>query len=653
MSTRHATRYPTLFLPAAVSLLLAAPLQGVASEPDDTPDAASDRHSLGTVKVSGANNTSLAGELPTGTVVIDREALDSLPATNLADVLDTVGGLQSSRLYGINGSNASVDLLGFGATGNQNTLILLNGRRLSNIDLTTPELAGIPLAAIERIEVLPGAGAALYGNGAVGGVVNIVTRRQYRNSAGLEINSGSYNSLGGNGYATGNHGNLSGAVALSTHDSDGYRDNNALRNDSAFADLRYHQDGFEAYFTANGEKQSLGLPGGRDPVQFNNDPQGTDTPNDEANQESYWLMPGLRIAMAGNTALTLDASRRRQTQDYTYPSSGFNGESVVDSYSFTPKLEGQTATGSAIHNWTLGFDLHEYDYTSRTNFGDRDLEQSQRAWYLHNLVSLTPKLSVSAGARRLESTLSGEGADQEQDGEMYEGGIRYTFTGNLALFAGAQRSVRIANVDELSPFNPPIDPQTGHGYTMGASWSEGRQHSTLTFWRAEIDNEIIYDPIAFANRNLDDRTVHKGVSINSRWRLDKDITFTANASAQQARFDGGPFSGNDVPLVPEHTMKLIADWQALSWLSAQISHRYVGDRHYDSDVDNEYRKLDHYRTTDLQLTARYRKLYLKAGVYNLEDNVNADYGNYNPGSSNAVLYPLPERHYRVALGMEL
>ena len=653
MSTRHATHYYAVFLPAAACLLLATPLLGNASEPDDTADKANDRHALSTVKVSGARNTSLAGELPTGTVVIDRETINSLPATNLADVLDTVGGLQSSRLYGINGSNASVDLLGFGATGNQNTLILLNGRRLSNIDLTTPELASIPLAAIERIEVLPGAGAALYGNGAVGGVVNIITRRSYRNSAGLEINSGSYNSLGGNGYATGNHGNLSGAVALSTQDSDGYRDNNALRNDSAFADLRYQQDGVEAYFTANGTRQSLGLPGGRDPMEFNNEPQGADTPDDDAEQDSYWLMPGLRIAMAGNTALTLDASRRRQTQEYRYPSSGFNGESVVDSYSFTPKLEGQTATGSAVHNWTLGLDLHEYDYTSRTNFGDRDLEQSQRAWYLHNLVSLTPKLSVSAGARQLESTLSGEGADKEQDGEMYEGGIRYTFTGNLAVFAGAQRSVRVANVDELSPFNPPIDPQTGRGYTTGASWSEGRQHSTLTFWRAEIDNEIIYDPIAFANRNLDDRTVHKGVSINSRWRLDKDITFTANASAQQARFDGGPFSGNDVPLVPEHTMELIADWQALSWLSAQISHRYVGDRHYDGDVDNEYRKLDHYRTTDLQLTARYRKLSLKAGVYNLEDNVNADYGNYNPGSSNAVLYPLPERHYRASIGISL
>ena len=607
------------------------------------------------VKVSGASHPSLAGELPTGTLTLDRETLASMPASNLTEVLDTVGGLQASQLFGINGSEASLDLLGFGATANQNTLILLNGRRLSNIDLASPFLSGIPLAAIERIEILPGAGAALYGNGAVGGVINIITRRRYENSAGLEVNGGSYGTLGGSGYATGQQGNLSGAVAISTLDSDGYRDNNAVRNHSAFADVRYQEEGIEAYFTASGEDQELGLPGGRTDAQFRNDPQGTDTPFDNAEQDNYWLMPGLRIALRGNTALTLEASKRRQQQTFEYVASGSVGETVVESISVTPKLEGQHTTGSAVHNWTLGLDLNEYDYDSQTSFGDRELEQSQRAWYLHNLVSLTPKLSVSAGARKLESTLSGEGQDKEQDGEMYEGGIRYTFTGNLALFAGAQRSVRIANVDELSPFNPPVDPQTGKGYTAGASWSQGRQHSTLTFWRAEIDNEIVFDPTVGAfgsNRNLEDRTVHKGVSINSRWRLDKDLMLTINASAQQARFDGGPFDRNDVPLVPEQTMQLIADWQALSWLSTQISHRYVGDRRFDGDLDNRFRKLDHYRTTDLQLTARYRAMYLKAGVYNLEDHQVVDYGNFSNTTNTATLYPLPERHYRAAFGVE-
>ncbi len=612
---------------------------------------------LQTVKVSGATSTSLARELPVGAVILDRHTLNSLPASDLSEVLDTVGGLQASQLYGINGSGASLDLLGFGATGNQNTLILLNGRRLSGIDLGSPNLTGIPLAAIERIEILPGAGAALYGNGATGGTINIVTRQRYEQSAGLEVSGGSYNALGGQFHATGNRGRISGALASQSLISDGYRDNNDTRNHSVFGDLRYQGEGFQAYFTATGEQQSLGLPGGRtidaSQNQFRDDPQGTSTPQDEAEQDNYWLMPGIRIALGDQSALTLDVSRRRQHQDFDYVSSSSFGDTRVDSYSVTPKLEGQSATGSAVHNWTLGVDLYEYDYRSITSFGNRDLEQSQRAWYIHDLISLTPKFSISAGARKLDSTLSGEGANKDQDGEMYEGGLRYTFTGNLALFAGAQRSVRIANLDELSPFNPPVDPQTGKTYTVGASWSQGFQYSTLTLWRSEIDNEILFDPATFTNRNLDDPTVHKGISINSRWQVDKDLTFTANASAQQARFDGGQYSGNDVPLVPEHTMALIADWQALRWLSAQLSHRYVGDRHYDGDLANRYIKLDHYRTTDLQLTAHYRGLYLRAGAYNLENHQVADYGNYNATANSATLYPLPERHYRIAVGFEL
>lgn len=610
-----------------------------------------------TVKVSGAVSHELASELPTGSVVIDRRMIDSLPASDLTEVLDSVAGLQASQLYGINGSGASMDLLGFGATANQNTLILLNGRRLTGIDLGNPQLTDIPLAAIERIEILPGAGSALYGNGATGGTINIITRQRYQNSAGIEASSGSFDTLAGQLYATGSHNNLSGALASQSLTSDGYRDNNRTRNNNRFADLRYQGDGFQAYFTATGEEQYTGLPGGRSVTatenQFRNDPQGTDNPDDDVEQNSYWLMPGLRVNLSDRTALTLEAGRRRQHQEFDFVSGNYASDTVIDTYSLTPKLEGQLTTGSAVHNWTLGFDLYKYDYDSDTSFGSRDLEQEQRAWYLHNLISLTPKLSVSAGARRLESDLGGEGENKEQNGEMYEGGIRYTFTGNLALFAGAQRSVRIANLDELTPFNPPIDPQTGRTYTLGASWSEGIQHSTLMLWRAEIENEILYDPATFTNRNLEDPTLHKGISINSRWRLDKDLTLTANASAQQARFDGGQYSGNDVPLVPEHTMSLTADWQALSWLSAQLSHRYLGDRHYDADLANEYTKLDHYRTTDLQLTARYRGAYLRAGVYNMEDNLIADYGVYSPGNGGVTLYPLPERHYRVAIGYEL
>ena len=96
------------------------------------------------------------------------------PSGNLPDILAQVPGVQLTSLYGIpaNGAKTSVDLRGFGAFATANTLILVNGRRLNDIDMAQVDLSTIPLNSIERIEITRGnSGAVLYGDNAVGGVV--------------------------------------------------------------------------------------------------------------------------------------------------------------------------------------------------------------------------------------------------------------------------------------------------------------------------------------------------------------------------------------------------------------------------------------------------------------------------------------------------
>ena len=87
-------------------------------------------------------------------------------------------GVQTSSLSArVNGAGTTVDMRGFGVTGPSNTLILLNGRRLNDWDLPGFDLSTIDRKSIERIEITRGnSGAVLYGDGAVGGVINIVTR---------------------------------------------------------------------------------------------------------------------------------------------------------------------------------------------------------------------------------------------------------------------------------------------------------------------------------------------------------------------------------------------------------------------------------------------------------------------------------------------
>ncbi|HEU4645112.1 MAG TPA: TonB-dependent receptor plug domain-containing protein, partial [Burkholderiales bacterium] len=114
--------------------------------------------------------------LPASVTVLEAADIERSAARTLPELLSEQAGLTMKDLYGNNAAAASVDLRGFGATGTQNTLILVDGRRVADIDLSGVQWAAIPLAAVERIEILRGSGSVLYGDGASAGVVNIITR---------------------------------------------------------------------------------------------------------------------------------------------------------------------------------------------------------------------------------------------------------------------------------------------------------------------------------------------------------------------------------------------------------------------------------------------------------------------------------------------
>lgn len=637
-----------------------------------TAEARDDR--LNPVTVTASRTQALTESLPTGAVILDRADIEQSEADHLAGVLDSVAGVDVRANFGNNGSRASIDMLGFGAAANSNTLILLNGHRYNNADSSVPDIDSIPLAAIERIEVLPGAGAALYGNGAVGGAINIVTRNDYENAAGAQVSTGDFGRRGGNAWATGSGSGLGGALAADGLNSDGYRDNNQLRQHNGFVDLRADTGGAVFSLTGTAEEQELELPGGRSAsfdtrdTDFENNPEGADTPNDWADQQSFTLSPGITLPMGENAALHLDASRRHRSQQAFFAPS-FYGETDVDAYTLNPRLVLNGNTAGAGHKLTLGWDKYLYEYKSRSaasagGIADPDtlnkVDQQQDGWYLHDLVTLGEHWSLSFGGRELhvetDSKDLNDRSGSETDEALYEGGLRYYPLPTFSLFAGAQRSVRIINADEIR-FGDPADfeAQTGRTYTAGAGWREQRQHSKLTFWRGRFEDEIVFDPSAGLfgqNVNLDEPTGRKGVSLNSRFELDDNLMLTVNASYQRATFEGGPNEHNEVPLVPRQTAYLRADWQALSWLRVSLAHRYTGKRYLDNDQANQSPRLDSYRMSDLILRAEDQGLFMEAGVYNLEDHLAADYG-IRTGANTYNAFPLPEKHVVITLGFKL
>lgn len=142
------------------------------------------------VEVTGSNIKRIEGESALPITIYKREDIERTGATSAADLIDK---LQLNSGATVNISNGVGDGLtpGFaGASlrglGPNNTLVLLNGRRLANYAFqgAAVDVNSIPLAAIERVEILKDGASAVYGTDAIGGVINFILRKDYQGIEG-------------------------------------------------------------------------------------------------------------------------------------------------------------------------------------------------------------------------------------------------------------------------------------------------------------------------------------------------------------------------------------------------------------------------------------------------------------------------------------
>lgn len=154
--------------------------------------------------------------------VVTREEIARSAARNVADVLSAVMGVD---VYGRSAAQADVSIRG---SSSEQVVVLVDGVRMSDVQSAhyTLDLA-VPLASVERIEILRGAGSALYGPDAVGGVINIVTRRTQPSE--VRARTGSFGSVGG-ALSTGISRDAFALTTAADFDkSDGHRDGTDFR----------------------------------------------------------------------------------------------------------------------------------------------------------------------------------------------------------------------------------------------------------------------------------------------------------------------------------------------------------------------------------------------------------------------------------------
>lgn len=164
---------------------------------------------LPTVTVTATRLRTQLLEAPARVTVLEAESMREAAAQNVADLLARRSGVFIRRYGG--GGLASMSLRGGAAS---QTLVLLDGNRIASPQLGQLDLSLLPTVLFQSVEVMHGAGSALYGTDAMGGVVNLRTIRPGKRLLTIKGGAGAYGQRAGSALASGQLGSVSGVVAI-------------------------------------------------------------------------------------------------------------------------------------------------------------------------------------------------------------------------------------------------------------------------------------------------------------------------------------------------------------------------------------------------------------------------------------------------------
>lgn len=625
--------------------------------------------------------------LPASITTITAEDIQNSPARTLPELLAAEVGVNTSSLFS-HGSRASVGLRGFGETSTQNTLILLDGRRLNDIDLSSVNYSAIPFENIERIEIIRGSGSVLYGDGATGGVINIITKdpKSANNYSQLKTTVGSFDHREINAFTTFASEKFSVTANINSQENDGYRDNNSFNQNSGHVDLRVPVSDGEIYAKLGAFQQNLEFPGVRsvDPTtstdQLSTDRKGTGTPNDWGDEYTQFVTLGYSTDLNAHDSLVIDAGyRRKRTRAEFFAFGGAYSENSVRTLSFTPRLTLARNIAGYQANSTIGADVYIHEYRSNRSSNSQNIghplntinvDQESVAIYGQTTVELTDKTAVTAGVRvqnvrqkardHFDTTspsypfFGNQAADfTESDTEnSYELGIKHALSNNWNVYGRIARSVRFGTVDELFELNNSftqifsrLKPQTSQDIEVGVNFNNDWLNSTLSVFQQDITDEIHFNPTTFQNINLDD-TEHRGVELSANAKLNDMFSVKAGYTYLSAEFTAGTYKGNDIPLVPEHSYNLSLLGNLPLDVSAAISWNYVSASLFANDISNTFgQQIPSYQTVDLKLSKAIGPLDLALQVNNVFDEKYFNFGvNSTATAGKFNAYSLPERN---------
>jgi len=617
------------------------------------------------VVVTGTRDVQEIRKIPANVTLITKEEIEESNAKNVVDVLRDKVDVIVTDFYG-NGKSASVDIRGLGELGNINTLVLVDGRRVNEIDLSGVDWTQIPLDQVERIEIVRGPGSVLYGDNAVGGVVNIITKKPEKPfSAGAEVAGGSYGYNRESASVSGKWGPLSAILNASHNSTEGYRDNGFLRAQDIGGKLIYEMnDKISFNFSGGFHQDNTGLPGGLPENIYRFDRRATLAPDDHAKTDDGYSLLGVKAKLWDFGRIEADFSyRHREVEDF-FVSFNFKDKRDLNTWGVTPKYILERRLWNFNNKLTVGLDFYRSDSTvdsetvssGKTFFNRIEVTKQSVGTYVLDEFSVLDNLILSLGYRHEWVTYdlfqeTPRGKDKVREGEpAYSVSLDYLYGKKSSAFLSFKRSFLFPVSDQLIQFfptfqvNPQIKPQIGYHYDAGIrhAFTDKIEGNLTLFWY-DLQNELFFNPLTFSNENLS-KTRRRGVEVGLRARPLSWLTLWANYGYIRPSIRSGQFSGNEIPGVPRHKGSVGTDIDFGKGFLLNAWANVFGSRIFISDFANNAERVDGYYTFNMKLSYSWKGLKAFVGVNNITNQKYAEFAVVD-SKGNEIFYPSPGRTY--------
>ena len=601
---------------------------------------------------------------PFASEVYTQDDIKNSKASNVYDFLSQNTSLSLAPSSG-NRFSKKISARGYGLTiGSHNLVVTINGRRLNNIDTSGPEIAGININDIEKIEITKGSGSVMYGDSAMAGAIHFYTKKNLDTK--ISTTMGNYGLVQTSVSVGINEDKIDVNLSLDNLKHGGYHvagpDGNKDKGKQTKSNIG------ATYTTDNGMEISLDIsknnsdtryPSYLTDAQFLADPTQNGTGYNYTFREAESSTTNLKIKRkwGDNFEFTTNRSATdRESQNTYWYSTG-----TVDKYKYDYKSNDYLLTYTN-ENIKVNSGVTTFDGTRNiisTSATSRNTTSKENLGVFSQLQYFSDDSVFTVGARKEKvdykySPESGTALSGEYDLNAFDIGINTTLSPNTTIFTNYNHAFQAPLIDRFfvaatwpatgQVFNGFVRPSKSRTFNVGLNHLTDSSKTKLTLYRSNIKDEMFLcksnaasDCGAFGNNLNLDKSHKQGIELQNKYIISPKWSTDVNYAYTIAKIDeddkgSGALNGKTNPMTSKHNISASVLYSINDKANLTLTQKYRSKAFAEEDYANAFtKKQEVYNSTnfnfsynannDLSLTFDVENLFKNSYGTRLRDDV--------------------------------